>query len=65
MDLFLNKVKIAVDRIGGPTKTSNQLGVSNATIHAWIKAGRITNIDYAKRLAELAGMNVEDVRPTW
>jgi hypothetical protein len=58
-----NHVRIAVNRIGGPTKTSNLLGVSNGAVHAWIKARRIANIDLAKKVAELAGMQVEEVRP--
>lgn len=57
-----NKVKIAVNRVGGPTKTSNLCGVSNGTVHAWIKARRVSNIDKAKMLAELADMQVEELR---
>ena len=60
----VNKVKIAVDRIGGPTKASNILEVSNASIHGWIKARRVTKIDYARRMAELAGMTLQDLRAT-
>lgn len=58
-----NHVRTAVNKIGGPTKTSNHLGVSNGAVHVWIKAGRISNIDYARKVAELAGMPVEKVRP--
>jgi hypothetical protein len=58
-----NRVKIAVNRVGGPTKTSNLCGVSNGTVHAWIKAGRVSNIDKARMLAELAEMEVREVRP--
>ncbi|VAY87153.1 conserved hypothetical protein [mine drainage metagenome] len=29
-----NAVKEAVYKLGGPTKASNQLGVSNASVHA-------------------------------
>jgi DNA-binding transcriptional regulator YdaS (Cro superfamily) len=57
-----NKVKIAVKKAGGPTKVSNLLGVSNGSVHSWMKQGRVSNIDKAKLLAELAGMQVEDVR---
>ncbi len=63
MFMYQNQVKAAVRKIGGPTKTSNLLGVSNGAIHAWIKARRIPNVDYARKVAELAGMRVEDVRP--
>lgn len=63
MFLNENKVRTAVSRLGGPTKASNLLNVSNGAIHAWIKAGRVPNIDLAKKLAELAGMRVLEVRP--
>lgn len=36
-----NHVRIAVDRVGGPTRAANLASVSNATIHNWLKAGRI------------------------
>jgi DNA-binding transcriptional regulator YdaS (Cro superfamily) len=58
-----NFVKNAVVRIGGVTKASNILGVSNGAVHAWIKKRRVTNIDFAKRLSELSGVPVEKVRP--
>ena len=35
-------IKTAIDRLGGPTKVSNLLGVSNGTVHAWIKTGKIS-----------------------
>jgi predicted site-specific integrase-resolvase len=57
-----SNVKLAVDKIGGPTKVSNLMGVSNGTVHAWVKNGRVSDIDKAKKLAELAGMAVEEVR---
>jgi hypothetical protein len=40
------------------------LSVSNGAIHAWIKARRVTNIDLAKKLASLANMDVQALRPT-
>lgn len=58
-----NAVKTAVNRIGGATKTSNAVGVSNGAVYAWIKAHRISNIDYAKKVAELSGMKLEEIRP--
>lgn len=59
-----NKVRDAIDRIGGPTKASNILSVSNGAVYAWIKARRVTNIDIAKKLASLAKMDVQALRPT-
>ena len=59
-----NRVRIAVDRLGGPTKASNQMGVSNNTISTWIKKQRVGNIDFARKLAELSKMTVQDLRET-
>lgn len=57
-----NKVKIAVNRAGGPTKVSNLLGCSNGSVHSWMKQGRISDIDKARALACHVGMAVEDLR---
>jgi DNA-binding transcriptional regulator YdaS (Cro superfamily) len=58
-----NAVKKAVKIIGGVTKASNLLGVSNGAVHSWVKRRRVINIDYARKLAELSGMKVELIRP--
>jgi len=58
-----NAVRKSVDKIGGVTKTSNILGVSNGAVHAWIKNRRVTNIDYAKKLSELSKIPLEKLRP--
>lgn len=60
--LFQNPVRTAVYRIGGPTKAANTLGVSNATIHAWIKRTQVMNIDKATVLAEKSGVALRDLR---
>ena len=62
MFIHQNKVRMAVNKIGGPTRTSNLLGVSNGAVHAWIKAQRISNIDYARKVAELSEMKVDELR---
>ena len=59
----VNAVTQAIHAVGGPTKASNALGVSNASIHSWINNGTVPNIDLAKQLATLSGMKVEDLRP--
>jgi hypothetical protein len=59
-----NFVRIAVDRIGGPTKTAHALLVSNATVHAWLKRGHIVNIDKARLMAKLSGLDVQQLRST-
>jgi DNA-binding transcriptional regulator YdaS (Cro superfamily) len=64
MFITTNPIRSAIDRVGGPTKASNLLNVSNGAIHAWIKARRVTNIDLAKKLATLAGMDLQTLRPT-
>jgi hypothetical protein len=61
---FRNHIMVAVQRIGGPTKTAHAAQVSNATVHSWIKQRRISNIDKARVLASLAGMDVQLLRPT-
>lgn len=55
-------VKRAIGMLGGPTKASNVLGVSNGTIHVWIKLGRISDIDMAKKVAELTGIELTKLR---
>ena len=58
-----NHVQIAVNKLGGPTKASNILNVSNAAIHRWIGGQRIPDIDLARKAAELTGMKLEQLRP--
>lgn len=60
-----NNVRVAVDRVGGATKAAHQLLVSNATIHTWIKHSRVPDIDKAKRLADLSGLALQQLRSTW
>lgn len=57
-----NQVKKAVTLVGGPTFTSNHLGVSNGCVHKWVKAGRVPNIVKAKQLSLLSGISVEKLR---
>ncbi|MCP2085926.1 UNVERIFIED_ORG: DNA-binding transcriptional regulator YdaS (Cro superfamily) [Paraburkholderia sediminicola] len=64
MFYIANNVKIAIARLGGPTKAAHLAEVSNATIHNWIKRARIVNIDKARLVAKLCGMDVQDLRPT-
>jgi hypothetical protein len=60
---FTNKVKEAVDKAGGPTYTAIQLKCAGTTIHAWVRNGRVSNIEKAKLLSELSGVAVKDLRP--
>lgn len=57
-------VKIAIERIGGPTRTAVALGVSGTTIYNWIKLRRVSDIDKAKQLAKLSGLDHQQLRPT-
>ncbi|CAJ0698001.1 helix-turn-helix domain-containing protein [Ralstonia mannitolilytica] len=59
-----NTVRLAVERVGGPTKASNACGVSNATIFNWINRQHVPNIDKAKLLATLASVDINDLRGT-
>lgn len=56
-------IQRAVDAIGGPTKLSNILGVSNAAIHAWVRKGRVPDLDMATLMAEKSGIALELIRP--
>ncbi len=62
LPLTQNHVRIAVDRVGGPTKAAHVAAVSNATIHSWIKKHDIHNIDKAKLLAKLSGIDLGKLR---
>lgn len=59
---YPNWVKRAADLIGGPTKTAHAVGVSNSAVHAWMKKGRVPNIDKAKILAKLSGIELLKLR---
>jgi DNA-binding transcriptional regulator YdaS (Cro superfamily) len=59
-----NNVRTAVNRLGGPTKAAHAMAVSNTTIHDWIKRNRIVDIDKAKALAKLSGMELQQLRST-
>lgn len=59
-----NKVKTAVDRAGGPTKTALLIGCSGAAVHLWIRQRKISDINKARILADIAGMDVTALRPT-
>lgn len=58
-----NWVSRAVEAAGGPTRTSNRLGVSNAAVHKWVAARRVPDLEKARALAKLAKMPVEKLRP--
>lgn len=58
-----NHVKIAIAKAGGPTKVSNQLSISNGAIHAWIRKGRIADLDFARTVSALSGVDVNLLRP--
>lgn len=59
-----NHVRQAVSRIGGPTKAAHAMGVSNTTIHQWIRDNRISDIDKAKAMSQLSGIKLESLRST-
>jgi len=58
----MNTIKAAIDRIGGPTKAANTLGVSGSSVHTWIKRERVPDIDKARQLAALSGIPVLELR---
>jgi transcriptional regulator with XRE-family HTH domain len=59
-----NEVKIAVDRLGGPTKAANKMNVSSTAVHNWMNNDRVPNIDKAMKLADLAGIPYSHLRRT-
>jgi DNA-binding transcriptional regulator YdaS (Cro superfamily) len=60
-----NHIKTAIDRLGGPTKAAHAAAVSNTTIHDWIKQGRISNIEKARLISALSGVDLQQLRSTW
>ena len=60
---FTNKVKVAIQRAGGPTHVSNLLGVSGSAVFSWIRNHKIPKITHASKLAEITGMQVRELRP--
>ena len=58
-----NHVHLAVAKAGGATKVSNACGVSNSAVYKWIDGRRVPDIDQAKKLAELSGVSLENLRP--
>lgn len=59
-----NYVRKAIAKAGGPTFVSNQLSLSNGAVHAWCKKGRIPDINYARRVAEMSGIKIDLLRQT-
>lgn len=57
-----NYVSQAVKKAGGPTAVSNDIGVSNATVHSWVQKRRVPNIVKAKQLAQLSGVALDKLR---
>ncbi len=57
-----NHVRIAIAKAGGPTKISNQLLISNGAVHAWVRKGRIADLDFARKVSALSGVDVELLR---
>jgi ribosome-binding protein aMBF1 (putative translation factor) len=62
--IFPNAVRIAIDRLGGPTYAAHAMAVSNTTIHSWIKNCRVPDITRARKLAELSGIRLQELRST-
>ena len=56
-----NRVKEAVTKLGGPTKTAIAIRCSSAAIHKWVAEGRVPSSLYATRLAEISGVPIRDL----
>lgn len=57
-----NYVGLAVKKAGGPTAVSNDIGVSNATVHSWVQKRRVPNIVKARQLSALSGISLDKLR---
>lgn len=62
MEQVTNWVRVAVDRVGGPTKAAVTLSVSDKDIYYWISGDRVSDIDKAKRLSYLSGVDLTLLR---
>jgi len=62
---FDNAVRFAVRKAGGPTRVASLLGVSGSSVHYWINSNNVPKYEMAKKLAELAGVKLETVRPCY
>lgn len=60
---FTNKVKDAVYKSGGPTYVAIQMKCSGTAVQAWIRNGRVSNIEKAKLLSEMSGVALLEIRP--
>lgn len=63
MKEYRNAVDKAVYAIGGATKAGHIFGISGTAVHAWIRNGKISDIDKARKLSELSGVPLTDLRP--
>lgn len=61
----MNLVRVAVDRLGGPTKAAHIMAVSNTTIHSWMKRGKIVDIDKANLMSKVSGIDLQKLRSTY
>lgn len=62
MLIIRNNVRLAVDRIGGATRAATAMQVSGTTIHTWIKRQRISDLEKAKLMAKLSGLDLDQLR---
>lgn len=60
---FTNNVKRAVDLAGGPSYVAIQLKCSGTAVHAWIRNGKVSNIEKATQLSKLSGVALSEIRP--
>ena len=60
---FSNKIEICVKRLGGRTKTANLMSVSGSAVGYWIRNRKVGDLDKARKLAELSGMDLREIRP--
>lgn len=58
-----NVVHQAVQVVGGPTCAGIALRINPQTVHQWVRKGYVPRYELAKKLAELSGFKLEELRP--
>lgn len=53
----------AVDNVGGQAKTARLLGVSQPTVHRWLKAEKPVPAEHVRTLALKGRVSARDLRP--
>ncbi len=53
----------AVENIGGQAKTARKLGVSQPTVHRWLRDEKLVPAEHVRTLAREGRVSARDLRP--